>query len=108
LLDHADLSSFLSIASEVILFSLLFSSVRINPSIPDSAMSKPVPVVVVIIIFLVLHPMALVGGGAQQVVGSRRQGRIQLPSDEEEDLERAEREAEIEAEVDARVRAREA
>lgn len=101
----------LALASEYILFSLLFASVRIHPSMPDSNVPKPLALIVTIIIFLALHPMALITGSASHISNRYRrnpEGQIRLPSDDEEVAENAEREAEIEAEVEARVRAREA
>lgn len=93
----------MAIANEYLLFCLLFSSVRVTPSIPESALPKPVPLVVAIIVCLVLHPIALVGGNVVALHKSRREGQIRLPDDDTEDRER---DAEIEAEVQARIRAR--
>lgn len=74
-----------------------------HPSIPDSALPKPAPLLVTTIIFLCLHPMALIGGNVYNLHNSRRQGQIRLPEDDEE---ASEREREIEAEVEERLRAR--
>lgn len=96
-------SSLLAVANEYLLFTLLFASVRITPSLPESALPKPVPLLVTIIVCLVLHPIALVGGNAYAIHQGRREGQIRLPDDDEEDRQR---EAEIEAEVQARINAR--
>jgi hypothetical protein len=100
----------LAIASEYLLFSLLFASVRIHPSMPESSVPKPLGLIVTIIIFLALHPLALITGSASHIQSRYRgdpEGQIRLPSDEEEEVGRAQQEARIEAEVEARVRERE-
>ena len=77
--------SFLTAASEYLLFALLFSSPRVNPTLPTTALPKPTALLVTIIICLVLHPIALLAGTAYQRT-KEREGRIRL----EEEVERAE------------------
>ncbi|WVR04924.1 hypothetical protein IAU60_001936 [Kwoniella sp. DSM 27419] len=75
----------LTTASIYLLFSLLFSSPRVNPTLPTTALPKPTPLLVTLIICLVLHPLALVAGVAWQRT-REKEGRIRL----EEEVERAE------------------
>lgn len=77
--------SLLSLASEYLLFTLLFSSPRSQPTLPTSALPKPSPLLVTLIICLVLHPLTLIAGMAWQRAKDR-EGRIRL----EEDVEAAE------------------
>lgn len=86
----------MTVASEYLLLSLLFSSPRTNPTLPTTALPKPTPLLVVLIIALVLHPIALIAGVAWQRT-REREGRIRL----EEEVEAAEEE-EREAEAHAR------
>nr|KIR83380.1 hypothetical protein I308_06272 [Cryptococcus tetragattii IND107] len=79
----------LTTASMYLLFSLLFSSPRTNPTLPTTALPKPPPLLVTIIACLVLHPITLIVGVAWKR-SLERQGRIRL----EEDVERAEEERE--------------
>ncbi|WRT66802.1 uncharacterized protein IL334_003765 [Kwoniella shivajii] len=88
----------LTAASLYLLFTLLFSSPRSNPTLPTTALPKPTPLLVTLIICLVLHPIALVAGVAWQRT-REREGRIRL----EEEVERAE-EIEREADREARIR----
>ncbi|OWT41607.1 hypothetical protein J008_00882 [Cryptococcus neoformans] len=75
----------LTIASMYLLFSLLFSSPRTNPTLPTTALPKPPPLLITIIACLVLHPITLIVGVAWKR-SLERQGRIRL----EEDVERVE------------------
>ncbi|KAK8870052.1 hypothetical protein IAR55_000622 [Kwoniella newhampshirensis] len=84
----------LTAASMYILFSLLFSSPRTNPTLPTTALPKPTPLLVTIIICLVLHPIALVAGVAWKRT-REREGRIRL----EEEVEQAEENEEHEREA---------
>ncbi|KGB80347.2 hypothetical protein CNBG_6185 [Cryptococcus deuterogattii R265] len=77
----------LTTASMYLLFSLLFSSPRTNPTLPTTALPKPPPLLVTIIACLVLHPITLIVGVAWKR-SLERQGRIRL----EEDVERVEEE----------------
>ncbi|RSH95706.1 hypothetical protein EHS25_000798 [Saitozyma podzolica] len=86
----------MTVASEYLLLSLLFSSPRTNPTLPTTALPKPTPLLVVLIIALVLHPIALIAGVAWQRT-REREGRIRL----EEEVEAAQEE-EREAEAHAR------
>ncbi|WVQ98414.1 hypothetical protein IAU59_005537 [Kwoniella sp. CBS 9459] len=88
----------LTTASVYLLFALLFSSPRVNPTLPTTALPKPAPLLVTLIICLVLHPIALVAGVAWKRT-REREGRIRL----EEEVERAE-EDERDAEREAAVR----
>ncbi|OCF72199.1 hypothetical protein I204_07464 [Kwoniella mangroviensis CBS 8886] len=88
----------LTTASIYLLFTLLFSSPRSNPTLPTTALPKPTPLLVTLFICLVLHPIALVAGVAWQRT-REREGRIRL----EEEVERAEQD-EREAEREARIR----
>ncbi|OWZ59556.1 hypothetical protein J007_00887 [Cryptococcus neoformans] len=75
----------LTIASMYLLFSLLFSSPRTDPTLPTTALPKPPPLLITIIACLVLHPIMLIVGVAWKR-SLERQGRIRL----EEDVERVE------------------
>lgn len=68
-----------------LLFSLLFSSPRTDPTLPTTALPKPPPLLITIIACLVLHPIMLIVGVAWKR-SLERQGRIRL----EEDVERVE------------------
>ena len=87
--------SLFTLASEYLLFSLLFSSPRSQPTLPSSQLPKPTPLLITIIVCLVLHPLALVAGIAWRRTRDR-EGRIRL-EEEVEEAERQERAAEIEA-----------
>ncbi|ORY32107.1 hypothetical protein BCR39DRAFT_524185 [Naematelia encephala] len=87
----------LTAASVYILFCLLFSSPRTNPTLPTTALPKPTALLVTLIICLVLHPVSLLAGVAWKRT-SEREGRIRL----EEEVEAAE-EDERHAEADAAV-----
>ncbi len=90
----------MTMASTYLLFSLLFSAPRSQPTLPTTALPKPTPLLVTLIICLVLHPIALVAGVAWKRT-REREGRIRL----EEEVDHAERdERAAEAEV-ARARA---
>ena len=84
-----------TIASEYLLFVLLFASPRSQPTLPSTALPKPTALLVTIIICLVLHPLALVAGVAWQRT-REREGRIRL-EEEVQEAEEEERRAEIEA-----------
>ncbi|RXK36731.1 hypothetical protein M231_05966 [Tremella mesenterica] len=75
----------LTIASEYLLLALLFSSPRVNPTLPTTALPKPTALLVTLIVCLVLHPVALIAGTAWART-REREGRIRL----EEEVERAE------------------
>ena len=77
----------MTIASVYVLFSLLFSAPRSQPTLPTTALPKPTPLLVTLIVCLVLHPIALVAGVAWQRT-REREGRIRL----EDEVERAEEE----------------
>lgn len=79
-------------ASEYLLFTLLFSSPRTTPTLPTTALPKPTAFLVTIIICLVMHPIALLAGVAWRKT-KEREGRIRL-EEEVEEAEQAEREAE--------------
>ena len=90
----------MTISSVYVLFSLLFSAPRSQPTLPTTALPKPTPLLVTLIVCLVLHPIALVAGVAWQRT-REREGRIRL----EDEVERAEEEErEVEAAAAAGLR----
>lgn len=72
-------------ASEYLLFALLFSSPRANPTLPTTALPKPTGLLIALVICLVLHPVAILAGMAWRRT-QEREGRIRL----EEEVEAAE------------------
>ena len=99
--DEADWCSLLTIASEYLLSTLLFSSPRTTPTLPTTALPKPTAFLVTLIVCLVLHPIALLAGVAWRKT-REREGRIRL-EEEVEEAEQAQLEAE-EAERAERIR----
>lgn len=93
----ADCGSLMACASEYVLFALIFSSPRTNPTLPTTALPKPTALLITLIACLVLHPIAVLAGVAWQRT-REREGRIRL----EEEVEAAQEE-EVEAEIQARV-----
>ena len=85
----------MTVASVYLLFALLFSAPRSQPTLPTTALPKPTPLLVTLVICLVLHPIALVAGVAWART-REREGRIRL-EDEVERAEEDQREAEAEA-----------
>jgi hypothetical protein len=79
--------SLLTGASVYLLFTILFSSPRSQPTLPTTALPKPTPLLITLIIMLVLHPVALVAGMAWKRT-REREGRIRL----EEEVREAEAE----------------
>lgn len=94
----------MTLASEYLLFALLFSSPRSNPALPSTELPKPTPLLVTLIVALVLHPIALIAGIAWRRT-REREGRIRL-EEEVEAAEEQERIAEAEAIAAARQRRR--
>lgn len=91
----------MTVVSVYLLFSLLLSSPRSQPTLPTTALPKPTPLLVTLIVCLVLHPVALVAGVAWKRT-NEREGRIRL-EDEVHRAEEEEREAEARAEHTRRV-----
>ena len=87
--------SLFTLASEYLLFTLLFASPRSQPTLPDSQLPRPTPVLITLIICLVLHPLLLVAGIAWRRTRDR-DGRIRL-EEEVQEAEEDERLAEAEA-----------
>lgn len=88
---------FMALACEYILFTLVFSSPRTNPTLPTTALPKPTALLITLIVCLVLHPLAILAGVAWKRT-QEREGRIRL----EEEAEQA-HEEELEAEIRARL-----
>ena len=84
-----------------ILFSLLFSSPRTNPTLPTTALPKPTALLITLVVCLVLHPIAILIGVAWRRA-REKEGRIRL-AEEVEEAQEAEAEAE-DAEAEAEVR----
>ena len=91
------INSFMALACEYILFTLVFSSPRTNPTLPTTALPKPTALLITLIVCLVLHPLAILAGVAWKRT-QEREGRIRL----EEEAEQA-HEEELEAEIRARL-----
>lgn len=89
-----------TIASEWLLFTILFSSPRSQPTLPNTELPKPTAELITLIICLVLHPLALVAGVAWQRT-RERETRIRL-AEQAEEAEEEERRAEIEAAIERR------
>jgi hypothetical protein len=92
-------NSIMAVCSEYLLFTILFSSPRSQPTLPTTALPKPTALLVTLIIGLVLHPIAVLAGTAWKRT-REREGRIRLEQEVEE-AEEEERLAEAEARVEA-------
>ncbi|KAL1407979.1 hypothetical protein Q8F55_004776 [Vanrija albida] len=90
----------LAIGATYSLFCLLFSTPRTNPGLPETAMSKPAPLVITTIIFIVLHPLAIVAAAVlhRQL---ERQGQIRLVEEAESAEERVRRAEQRAADLEA-------
>ncbi|MDA4806187.1 hypothetical protein NY486_09815, partial [Enterobacter hormaechei] len=96
----ADKPSALAVGATYSLFCLLFSTPRTNPGLPETAMSKPAPLVITTIIFIVLHPLASIASAVlhRQL---ERQGQIRLVEEAESAEERVRRAEQRAADLEA-------